>query len=316
MSSAVYFFYMFDLAIIGGGPAGSAAAVYAARKLLKSVLITDAFGGQSIVSTEIQNWIGTPAISGEDLAKSLKNHVLAYAGDVVEVAEGQKVTAVTKNGDHFTVKTDKEKTFEAKTVLVATGGERRKLNAPGAAEFDNKGLTYCASCDGPLFSGQDTVVIGGGNAGFETAAQLLAYTKSVTLLQRGSEFAADPSTVKKILEHPNMRAILNAETTAVLGDKFVTGITYKDAKTNTEETLKVAGIFVEIGMIPSTSFVADLVELDSIKRVVIDPTNQRTSMTGIWAAGDCTNVLYHQNNIAAGDAVRALEDIYLHVSTN
>jgi len=307
---------MFDIAIIGGGPAGTAAAVYAARKLLKTVLITDVFGGQSVVSTEIQNWIGTPAISGEELAKNLKKHVLTYAGDVVEVAEGQKVTVVTKSDSHFVIKTNAEKTFEAKTILVATGGERRKLKVPGAAEFDNKGLTYCASCDGPLFSGQDTVVIGGGNAGFETAAQLLAYTKSVTLLQRGPEFVADPSTVKKILEHPNMRAFVNAQTTAVLGEKFVTGLSYKDTKTGAEETLNVAGIFIEIGMIPSTSFVADLVTLDTIKRIVIDPTNQRTNVDGIWAAGDCTNVIYHQNNIAAGDAVRALEDMYIYLSTH
>lgn len=307
---------MYDLIIIGGGPAGTAAAVYAARKLLKSVLITDTFGGQSVVSADVQNWIGTPSISGEQLAKNFKSHVLQYAGDVVEIAEGQKVTKVSKTGDYFSIQTNKEKTFEAKTVLVATGGDRRKLDVLGAAKFDNKGLTYCASCDGPLFSGQDTVVIGGGNAGFETAAQLLAYTKSVTLLQRRSEFAADPSTVKKILEHPNMRAVLNAEITEVLGEKFVTGITYKDAKTGKEETLSAAGIFVEIGMIPATSFVADLVELDTIKRVVIDPKNQRTSVTGMWAAGDATNILYHQNNIAAGDAVRALEDIYLFLSTS
>lgn len=306
---------MYDLIIIGGGPAGAAAAVYAARKLLKTVLVTDSFGGQSVVSEEIQNWIGTPAISGEELGKKLKEHVAAYAGDVVQVVEGNKIARLEKKGDHFIATTDKGSSFEGKTVLITSGGSRRKLDVPGAAEFDNKGLSYCASCDGPLFSGMDVAVVGGGNAGFETAAQLLAYATSVTLLQKGPEFNADPMTVKTVTAHPKMRAVLNAETMSVQGDTFVTGLTFKDMGTGTEETLNVSGIFVEIGMLPSTNFAEGLVELDRYKRVVIDPMTQKTSTPGIWAAGDCTNVLYHQNNIAAGDAVRALEDIYMHLST-
>lgn len=306
---------MYDLIIIGGGPAGAAAAVYAARKLLKTALITDSFGGQSVVSAEIQNWIGTPAISGEAFAKKLKEHVEAYAGDVVGIVEGSKVATLEKKENHFVVTTEKGAAYEGKTVLITSGGSRRKLDAPGAAKFDNKGLSYCASCDGPLFSGMDVAVIGGGNAGFETAAQLLAYATSVTLLQKGPEFNADPTTVQKVLEHPKMRAVLNAETTAVHGDTLVTGITYKDMETGKEETLDVSGIFVEIGMLPSTNFAEGLVDFDMYKRVIIDPLTQKTSLPGVWAAGDCTNVLYHQNNIAAGDAVRALEDIYLYLST-
>ncbi len=172
-------------------------------------------------------------------------------------------------------------------------------------------MTYCASCDGPVFAGQDVAVIGGGNAGFETAAQLLAYAKSVTLLQYGPEYKADPVTVEKVLAHENMTGILNAETKAVNGNKFVDGITYINTETKEETTIPVTGIFVEIGMIPSTDFAADIVELDDYKRIVIDPWTQKTSAGNIWAAGDCTNVRYHQNNIAAGDAVRALEDIYV-----
>lgn len=306
---------MYDLLIIGGGPAGAAAAVYAARKLLKTALITNEFGGQSVVSAEIQNWIGTPAISGEEFAKKLKEHVSAYAGDVVEIIEGHKVARLEKKDSHFVATTEKGAAYEGKTVLITSGGSRRKLNVPGAAEFDNKGLSYCASCDGPLFSGMDVAVIGGGNAGFETAAQLLAYTSSVTLLQNGPEFAADPTTVKKVLEHPKMRAVLNAETTEVHGDTLVTGLTFKDMESGKEEKIDVSGIFIEIGMVPSTNFAEGLLTLDAYKRIVIDPTNQKTNVPGIWAAGDCTNVLYHQNNIAAGDAVRALEDIYLYLST-
>lgn len=306
---------MYDLAIIGGGPAGSAAAVYAARKLIRSVLITDSFGGQSVVSPEIENWIGTEKISGEDLAKSFEKHVRAYAGDIVDIELGDRVSGVSSNHNgHFDVTTANGKTFEAKTVLVATGGTRRKLNVPGAEKFDNKGVTYCASCDGPLFSGMDVAVIGGGNAGFETASQLLAYTKSVTLLQHRESYAADPVTVKRVLAHPNMRGITDAETIEVIGDKFVSGLKYRDKKTGAEHTLPVSGIFVEIGLVPSTDFVKDLVDMDQFNRIAVDCRSQRTSLPGIWAAGDCTNELYHQNNIAAGDGVKALEDIYLYLN--
>lgn len=302
---------MYEVAIIGGGPAATAAAVYAARKLLKTVLITESFGGQSVVSEEIQNWIGTPKISGNDLAKSFEAHVREYAGDVVEVVKGQLVSKVEKIDGGFRLETKSGKTFDAQTVLVATGGSRRKLEVPGAAEFDNRGLTYCASCDGPLYGGMDVAVVGGGNAGFETAAQLLAYAKSVTLLHRGENYTADPVTVQKVLAHPNMTGLLNAEPTEVVGEKFVTGLKYKDKKSGEEKTLAVPGVFVEIGLMPSTEYVKNLVELDKIGRVKVDPRTQRTSIQGVWAAGDCTDGLYHQNNIAAGDAVKAIEDIYL-----
>lgn len=307
---------MYDLAIIGGGPAGAAAAVYAARKLLKTVLITKDFGGQSVVSSDIQNWIGTTSIPGDKLAKDLEAHVRAYADDIVDIKTDDLVKAVTCTDGHFSITTEKGEMFGAKTILVASGGNRRKLDVPGAEKFDNKGLTYCASCDGPLFAGMDVAVIGGGNAGFETAAQLLAYAKSVTLLQRGDTFTADPSTVKKVLSHPHMRGITNAETVEVLGDKFVTGLKYRDEKTNMEQTLPVAGVFIEIGMIPNTQFVKDIVDMDQYNRIIVDPRTQRTNCNGIWAAGDCTNNLYHQNNIAAGDAVKALEDIYLHLNAH
>ena len=306
---------MYDLAIIGGGPAACAAAVYSARKLLKTVLITDTFGGQSVVSEEIQNWIGTEKIHGAELAKALESHVRAYAGDVVEIHKNEWVTGVSSEVGFFKITTKSGKSFDAKTVLIATGGTRKKLDVPGAKEFDNKGLTYCASCDGPLFSGQDVAVVGGGNAGFETAAQLLAYCKSVTLLHRNSAFAADPVTVEKVLSHPNMKGVLNAETLEITGEKFVTGITYKDRNTGTETKLAVAGIFVEIGLLASTDFVKGVVELNPHSKVVVDPKTQMASVAGVWAAGDCTDGLYHQNNIAAGDAVKAIEDIYMYLKT-
>lgn len=304
---------MYDLIIIGGGPGGVAAGVYAARKQLKTLFITSEWGGQSTVSEAIQNWIGTISISGMKLADDLKAHLEAYKGDFVTIKAGNLVNGIEKTGDHFSVLTDDGEKHEAKTVLIATGSTRRKLTIPGADLFEHKGITYCASCDGPLYGGQDVVVIGGGNAAFESAAQLLAYTKSVTLLQRGKEFRADPVTVEKVLAHPNMKALTNTELVEVKGDKFATALVYKDLSTNEVKEIATSGIFVEIGLIPTTGFAKDIVETNEIGQIVVDPRTQQTKTPGIWAAGDCTDGLYHQNNIAAGDAVRALEDIYVHL---
>ncbi len=302
----------YDLIIIGGGPAGAAAGVYAARKKINTLLLTVDFGGQSQVSPDIHNWIGEQSISGNDLAKKLEAHVRQYESDtfVIKTGNSGKVQTVAKNDTEFNVTVETGDSFSAKTVLNVAGSNRRQLNVPGAAEFDQKGLTYCASCDGPFFTDKDVVVIGGGNAGFESASQLLAYTKSVTLLHRGPKFKADKITTDKVLSHPKMTAILNATPTTVIGDKFVTGITYKDNNSGEETTLKTDGIFVEIGFVPNTSFIADLVDTDDYGAIKIDHRTQTTSQKGIWAAGDCTDALYHQNNIAAGDAVKAIEDIY------
>ena len=302
-----------DLIIIGGGPAGTAAGVYASRKQLQTVLVTKEWGGQSTVSPDIQNWIGSPSISGADLAKELENHLRTYAGDCVRIKDNSLVTTIAGSHGDFTVTTDDGSELKSRAILIASGSKRRQLPAAGAEEFEHKGLTYCASCDGPMFSGQDVAVIGGGNAGFESAAQLLAYTKSVTLLQRSDRYKADPITVEKVLAHENMTGVLNAQVTEIFGDGFVKGLKYTDS--DGEHELPVAGVFVEIGMIPNTDFAADIVALDDIKRVKIDPWTQKTETLGIWAAGDCTTVLYHQNNISAGDAVRALEDIYVTLKT-
>lgn len=306
---------LYDLIIIGGGPAGSAASVYAARKRLRTLFITNEWGGQSVVSEQIYNWIGSPSISGNNLALNFKKHVLANAGDSLEVKDGQKVKAVAKEDEGFSVKTEAGEEFLTKTVLIATGSGRRKLPAKNADKLEHRGLTYCASCDGPLFADMDVAVIGGGNAAFESAAQLLAYCKSVTLINRSEDFRADEITVEKVLKNPKMSVIKNADIVEVLGDKLVSGLIYKDKTSGEEKELKVSGIFVEIGQIPNTDFVKDLVPLDNIGRIKIDAWSQKTEIPGIWAAGDCTNVLYHQNNIAAGDAVRALEDIYLTIHT-
>ncbi len=302
---------IYDLAIIGGGPAGVSAGVYAARKRLKTVLITESFGGQSTESMGVENWIGTVKIEGVEFGKMLENHLRAYADDVVTIKLGERVSKVSKKENHFIVETEGGESFESKAILITTGSTRRKLEVPGAQEFENKGITYCASCDGPLFSDQDVVVIGGGNAAFESAAQLLSYCKSVTLLNRSDDFKADPVTVEKVLSHPKMKAIKNANIKEIKGDKFVSSVVFEENGETKE--LPVTGVFVEIGLIPTTSFVKGLVNLNQIGQIVVDPKNQRTSVEGVWAAGDSTDGLYHQNNIAAGDAVKALEDIYLHL---
>ncbi|MAJ97399.1 MAG: hypothetical protein CMI56_02170 [Parcubacteria group bacterium] len=301
---------MFDVAIIGGGPAGTSVAVYAARKRLKSVLITEEWGGQSNVSEDIQNWIGTPHISGSDLANSFEAHVREYADDVINIHSPAKVETIEKIGGGFKVVTNTGESYESKAVFIGVGSNRRTLPAKGADKFEHKGLTYCASCDGPLFTGRDVVVVGGGNAGFETAAQLLAYTNSVTLLEFNDTFLADEITVEKLLKNDKFKALKNVEVTEVVGESFVTGIKYTDRATGEETERATSGIFVEIGMIPNTAMVKGLVDLDERNMIKVDPYTQRTSVEGIWAAGDCTDGLYHQNNIAAGDAVKAIEDMY------
>ena len=300
---------MYDLAIIGGGPAGVAAGVYAARKQLKTVFIAEVIGGQSTDSQDIQNWVGTPHITGLELQKSLETHLREYAGSVVELHIGERAQKLEKKNGGFLITTPKA-SYEASAVLVASGGMRRKLEVQGAAEFENKGVTYCASCDGPVFTGQDVVVVGGGNAGFETAAQLLAYCKSVTLLSRSDFSRADASTVEAVSKHINFKALQYTVPTEIKGGPFVKSILVKNSKTGEALEVPTAAVFVEIGMLPSTDFAKDLLPLDQFGRVVVDPKNQKTSVEGVWAAGDCTDELYHQNNIAAGDAVKALEDIY------
>lgn len=306
---------MYDLIIIGAGPAGTAAGVYAARKKLKTLLIAEEFGGQSVVSETIYNWIGTPEISGNDLAKSFKKHLEYYSdNDIFTLFSGERAETITQNNDKtFTLTTNKGSSFTSKTIFIGTGSVRKKLPATGADRLEHKGLTYCASCDGPLFSDMDVAVIGGGNAGFESAAQLLAYCKSVTLFHRNSEYKADALTVEKVLAHPHMTGVREVTIMEVTGENFVDGIIYKDNTSNEEHTLKVQGVFVEIGQIPNSNIVKDLVDINGLGQIIADPYTQRTSLPGIWAAGDVTDVRFHQNNISAGDAVKALEDIYKYL---
>ena len=302
---------MYDLIIVGGGPAATAAAVYAARKRLKTLLVTEEWGGQSNGSADVQNWIGTPSISGAELAKNFRTHVEAYKGESVEILFPMRAIALIPSEDKVIIELKDGKKVEAKAVLIASGARRRTLDVPGAKEYDQKGLTYCASCDGPLFADKDVAVIGGGNAAFETALQLLAYCRTVTMVNRTETFRADETTVAAVRANQNMRIITNAELLEVVGNTFVTGLKWKDTKTGKEETLPVEGIFVEIGLLPNTEWIGNALEKTAVGQIKVDPRTHRTSHPRIWAAGDVTDGVYHQNNIAAGDAVKALEDIYV-----
>ena len=306
---------VYDLCIIGGGPAGVAGGVYAARKKIKTIFITENFRNQSAVSENIQNWIGTISIKGEDLASNLEKHLKSYIGDTLEIKEKETVINITKNEkDFFTITTNKS-IYNSKAVLIASGSVRRKIKIKGAEEFEGKGITYCATCDAPMFVDMDVAVIGGGNSAFESASQLLAYAKSVTILQR-SDFKADPITIKKVLSDPRIKGITNIDLLEIKGDKFVSSIIYKNKSDEEIKELPVQGIFVEIGANPSVEYIKNgLVKLNEKEEVVVDPKTQKTSEEGIWSAGDCTDGLYKQNNIAVGDAIKAVEDIYKWLKT-
>lgn len=319
---------IYDVIIIGGGPAGTAAAVYTARKRLRTLLITEEFGGQSVVSDDIQNWIGEPHISGFDLAKRLEAHVRAFP-DMVEIKSpemsievrsikcmanslAQPLPLKTDRVCDFEVRTDKG-TYEGKTVILAAGARRRKLGIPGEDLLNGKGVAYCSTCDAPLFSGKDVVVVGGGNAGLEAVVDLLPYATKIYLLEFGEILKGDQVTQEEIRKNPKVEIILNAQTKEILGDKFVNGVKYMDRKTSEEKLLNVGGIFIEIGSVPNAEMVKNLVDLDKYGQVIIDSKHSATSHPGVFAAGDITDDPYKQNNISAGDAVKAALAAYSYL---
>lgn len=300
---------MYDIAIIGGGPAAVGAGVYVARKKLKALLITESFGGQSIVSADVQNWIGTKSISGIDLAKNLEEHIRNYP-DEVDIKTPELVTKISKKDAGFTVETDKGGVYETKTVIVTSGARRRKLGIPGEKEFDGKGVAYCSTCDAPLFGGKDVAVVGGGNAGLEAAVDLLPYAGHITIFEYLESLKGDPVTQERLKSSGKVDVTLSAQVLEVKGDKFVSGLVYKDRVSGEEKTLPIGGIFVEIGSVPNSEFVKDLVELNKAGEIIIDHKTAATSCEGIWAAGDVTDEMYKQNNISVGDGVKAALSAY------
>lgn len=298
---------MYDLIIVGGGPAGVGAGVYAGRKKIKTLLITDSFGGQSIVSLDIQNWIGEKSISGLDLAKKLEEHLKFQSN--IDILEGDLVVEIKKNNSNFEVQTKGGKIFQTKYLLIATGSRRKKLNVPGEEKFNGRGVFYCAICDAPLMKNKPVAVIGGGNAGLEAVVDLLPHASFIYLLEFKDYISGDPVTLEKIKNQPKVQIITSAQTLEILGENFVTGLKYKDLKSGEIKELKVEGVFVEIGSVPNSEIVKNLVKLNNFGEIIVNPLNQKTSCEGIWAAGDVTNFPYKQNNIAVGDAIAAILNI-------
>jgi thioredoxin-disulfide reductase len=303
---------MYDLIIVGGGPAGISAGVYAARKKMNTLLITDSFGGQSVVSADIQNWIGTPSISGFDLAKNLEAHLRAQKE--IDIVDDDRVIAAQKNDDGtFSLATKNGKAYEAKNIVLVSGSSRKKLGVPGEAVFEGRGVVYCSICDAPLFGGKTVAVVGGGNSALESVLDLVPYASKIYLIVRSEILKGDPVTQKKIKADPKVEIIWNAVTQEVVGKDIVKGLKYQDAKTNEGKELAVDGVFVEIGLVPNSDFVKDLVDRDAYGAVKVDARTQMTSCPGIWAAGDVTDVLYKQNNVSAGDAIKAVLNVYDHL---
>jgi len=307
---------MYDLIIIGGGPAGVAAGIYGARKKIKTLLITDTFGGQSVSASGIQNYIGIKSISGFELAQKLEEHLRTQTD--IDIIDSDLVTAVKKIDGGFQVSTKNEKKFESKTILVASGSRRRKLNIPGESEFDGKGVSYCSTCDAPLFKNKTVAVVGGGNVGLETVLDLVPYASKIYLLEFTESLKGDPATqekIKNLLASGSRPEIITmAKTTKIIGDNFVTGLEYEDKRSGKLIQLKTDAVFVAIGLVPNSDFVKGVCELNKFGEIIVDPRTQKSSAEGIWAAGDATDVLYKQNNISMGDGIKAVLNIYDYLS--
>ncbi len=305
---------MYGLIIIGGGPAGIAAGIYAARKKIKTLLIVESFGGQSLTSADVQNWIGTKSVSGYDLAKMLEDHLRAQ--EDTEILDGVLATKIEKTDKGFQVTTSDGKNFETITILLTSGSSRKKLGVPGEKELDGKGVVYCSICDAPIFKKKTVAIVGGGNSALEGVIDLIPYATSIYVMTR-SELRGDPITQEKVKASPKVKILTMNKVNEILGvaEGKVTGLKYED-KEGKEQELKLDGVFVEIGSVPNSEIVQGLVEMNPQGEVVVDHKTQRSSLLGIWAAGDVSDVLYKQNNISAGDAVKAVLNIYdyLHKS--
>ncbi len=303
---------LYDTIIIGGGPAAAAAAVYAARKKLKTLLITERFGGQSIVSSSIGNWIGELSISGMELSEKLKKHVEAQDG--IEIKEQENVVGVVEGPNcTYEVRSDKSASYWSKTLIVASGALRRRLNIPGEDKFDGKGVAFCSTCEAPFYNDLDVAVAGSGNSALETVVDLLPYARKIYLIIRSEKLKGDPVNQEKATQSPKVKIIGSAEIEEILGNQSVTGLRYKEKKTGEIKELAVSGVFIEIGLIPNSEFIRPLIDTNEVGEIVVDHATGKTSKVGVFAAGDVTNDPFKQNNIAAGDGVRAALSAYDYV---
>ncbi|TFY98802.1 alkyl hydroperoxide reductase subunit F [Ramlibacter rhizophilus] len=302
----------FDVLIVGGGPAGAAAAVYAARKGIRTGIASERFGGQVLDTLGIENFISIKETEGPRFALALEEHVRHYDVDIMNL---QRAKALVPHADENMVEVQLENgaSLRSRTVILSTGARWRNINVPGEQEYKNKGVAYCPHCDGPLFKGKRVAVIGGGNSGVEAAIDLAGIVGHVTLIEFDTKLRADAVLQRKLQSLPNVTVILNAQTTEITGDgQKVTGLHYKDRATDEIKQVPLEGIFVQIGLVPNTDWLKGTIELSRYGEIVVDAKGQ-TSMPGVFAAGDATTVPYKQIIIAAGDGAKAALSAFDHL---
>lgn len=298
---------MYDVVIIGGGPAGLAAAIYLARQKMKFAVIAGELGGKALWSSDIENYLGFHLMDGADLVKQFRKHLDDYSG-TFDLKEGEKATGVELADKGFTVRTDVG-SYPARAILVATGQENRRLDVPGETEFYGKGVTYCATCDAPLFSGRAVHVIGGGNSAMDAALFLEKYASRVTIVSVKPELTGDEGMKEKCLASAKIEFLPRTKTTRIVGDGFVTAIGLVGPD-GAERLASTQGVFIEVGLVPISGFI-DLVAKDRWGQIIVDKRN-RASVAGIWAAGDVTDVTEKQIAVAVGEGSKAALDIIRH----
>jgi len=303
----------YDVLIVGGGPAGAAAAVYAARKGIRTGIAAERFGGQTNDTLAIENYISVLETDGPKFAMALEAHARAYEVDIMNLQLAEKLIPAAEPGGFIEVKLANGGSLKGRTVILSTGARWRNVNVPGEAEYRNKGVAYCPHCDGPLFKGKDVAVIGGGNSGIEAAIDLAGVVKHVTVIEFMPELKADAVLVKKLHSLANVTVHTNAQTTEITGaDGKVNGLRYKDRVTGEEHRVPLAGVFVQIGLVPNTEWLRGTLELTKFGEIVIDAKGQ-TSVPGVFAAGDCTTVPFKQIVIAAGAGATAALSAFDHL---
>ncbi|UPQ82846.1 alkyl hydroperoxide reductase subunit F [Pseudomonas knackmussii] len=302
----------FDVLVVGGGPAGAAAAIYAARKGIRTGVAAERFGGQVLDTMAIENFISVSETEGPKLARALENHVREYDVDIMNLQRAAQLIPGS-DGSLHEIKLENGGSLKAKTLIVATGARWREMNVPGEQEYRGRGVAYCPHCDGPLFKGKRVAVIGGGNSGVEAAIDLAGIVAQVTLLEFDSQLRADAVLQKKLHSLPNVTVITSALTSEVTGDgKKVTGLIYKDRNSSEFHELELEGIFVQIGLLPNSDWLKGTVELTSRGEIIVDARGE-TSLPGIFAAGDVTTVPYKQIVIAVGEGAKASLSAFDHL---
>ena len=303
----------YDVLIIGGGPAGAAAAVYAARKGIRTGVAAERFGGQTNDTMAIENYISVLETDGPKFAAAMEAQVRQYGVDIMNLQQASKLIPATEQGGLVEVQLANGGSLHSKTVILSTGARWRNVNVPGEAEFRNKGVAYCPHCDGPLFKGKKTAVIGGGNSGIEAAIDLAGIVAHVTVVEFADQLKADAVLVNKLHSLPNVTVHTNAQTTEITGaDGKVNGLKYKDRATGVEHHVALEGVFVQIGLIPNTEFLRGTVDLSKFGEILVDAKGH-TNVPGVFAAGDCTTVPFKQIVIAAGDGAKAALSAFDHL---